>query len=86
MSEKKFNQIKDIVPESTYETATKKVPAPNKWYRVPYDGVDISNVSGAKKVYFANTTIPNITEIVKVSVPERPKISKATYATWCRGL
>lgn len=66
----------------TYENSSKKVPAPNKWQRVPEEGINITSIRGAKKIYFANSTIPQLEEVVKVSIPAQPKLTKASYDIW----
>ena len=66
----------------TFDKVTSKVPAPNKWYRVPSRGIDINLVKSAKNIYFANSTIPSVDEVVKVTIPPQPKLSKASYDVW----
>ena len=66
----------------TFDKVTNKVPAPNKWYRVPNRGIDISLIKGTKNIYFANSTIPSVNEVVKVTIPAQPKLSKASYDVW----
>lgn len=63
----------------TTDKATTKVPAPNKWLRVPTDGVDCENVTGAKTFYFAMSTTPSLEDIVAVSIPAKQKLTKVTY-------
>ena len=63
----------------TTDKATKKVPAANKWSRVPDTGVDCKTLASAKTFYFAMTTSPDLDDIVAATVPARQKLTKAVY-------
>ena len=58
-----------------------KIPGINKWKPVSQDGFDCSDIPGKKTIYFSNTTTPTRDDIVKVTIPERPKITKFSYNT-----
>lgn len=63
----------------TTSNASKKVPAANNWVRTENGAVDVSNFTKGKTLYFANSTTPELDEIISVTVPASPTISKAVY-------
>lgn len=58
-----------------------KIPGINKWKPVSQDGFDCSDIPGKKTIYFSNTTTSTRDDIVKVTIPARPKITKFSYNT-----
>ena len=63
----------------TTDNASKKVPAANKWTRVPSGTINCCDFTKGKTLYFAMTTTPELKDIVAVKVPAQPKITKASY-------
>lgn len=63
----------------TTDNASKKVPAANKWTRVPSGTINCYDFTKGKTLYFAMTTTPELKDIVAVKVPAQPKITKASY-------
>ena len=63
----------------TTDKVGSKVPGINKWKKVPEEGFDCSGITSAKTICFANSTTPVSSEIVKVDIPAKPKITKFAY-------
>lgn len=63
----------------TTDNASKKVPAANKWTRVPSGTINCYDFTKGKTLYFAMTTTPELKDIVAVKVPAQPKITNASY-------